>query len=160
VAVAVALSLLAARVDAANAELFRIERNTNENYVRYDVRLRSDGSLDPKAPVTAYWILPSENGRREGLTWLEEKLAYGFSLKRSTDGLSLSLVAFEARSVAIRRVAASWRAEITIGGKRALLKRIWVQTTGTVLGPRVDWIELTGIDVRSNETVSERIINR
>ena len=153
-------ALCASRLDAANTELFRVERNTNSNYVRYDARTRADGSLDPKAPLTAYWILPAEKGRREGLSWLEEKLAYGFSVARSPDGYSVTLVAFDRRRLAVRRGAASWQAEIEIQGKPAILRRIWVQASETVLGPRVEWIELTGVDRATQGLLSERIVNR
>jgi hypothetical protein len=147
------------RIDAANTELFRVERSTNNNYVRYDARTRADGSLDPKTPMIAYWILPSEKGRREGLTWLEEKVAYGFSAARVPDGYTVTLVAFDRRKLAIRRGAASWHAEVTIQGKPAILRRIWVQASDTVLGPRVDRIELTGVDRATRELLSERIDN-
>ena len=31
-------------------------------------------------PVVAYWVLLAEDGRRDGLSWLELQLAYGFSV--------------------------------------------------------------------------------
>jgi hypothetical protein len=155
-----AIALSSLRTDAANIELFRVERNTNANYVRYDARVQADGTLDPKSPITAYWILPAERGKREGLTWLEEKLAYGFSVSRRDDGFSVTLIAFDRRRVAIRRSATSWRAEVQIAGHRAVLRRIWVQVADSLLGPHVEWVELTGLDERSNQVVSERIANQ
>jgi hypothetical protein len=159
-AIVLAAVFCSSRIDAANTELFRVERNTNGNYVRYDARTRADGTLDPKAPVTAYWILPAEKGRREGLSWLEEKLAYGFSVTRAPDGFTVTLIAFDQRRVAIRRGAASWHAEVAIQGKPAVLRRIWVQASETVLGPHVEWIELSGVDRASQAALTERIVNR
>jgi hypothetical protein len=160
VGAAAVILFCSARIDAASTELFRIERNTNANYVRYDARIRDDGSLDPRAPVSAYWVLPGEKGRREGLSWLEEKLAYGFSVTRTHDGYALALTAFDERKLALRRGESSWRAEVIIAGKHAVLQKIWVQVSGTVLGPHVDWVELHGRDTRSKDRISERIVNQ
>src|SRR4030043_353480 len=74
--------------------LFIIERSKNANVVHYDARLTADGKLDPKEPVIAYWILLAEDGRRKGLSWIEKKMAYGFTIKpdRSVKGYKMTLV--------------------------------------------------------------------
>src|SRR4051794_4876468 len=86
-----------ARADAARAQpLFVIARSKNENLVHYDACVREHGRLDPDDPVVAYWVMLAEDGRREGLSWLERRLAYGFStnVRAGGDALELRLRAF------------------------------------------------------------------
>ena len=47
--------------------LFAISWNLTNNYVQYDAKLRN-GKLDPKEPVSAYWIMKQTDGHRENLT--------------------------------------------------------------------------------------------
>ena len=77
------LPLLAAPAAAQmkTQPLFIIERSKNANVVHYDARLTADGKLDPREPVIAYWVLSAEDGRREELSWIEKKKAYGFDMK-------------------------------------------------------------------------------
>jgi hypothetical protein len=77
------LALLAspAAAQTRTSPLFTIERSKNANVVHYDARLTADGELDPKEPVIAYWIRLAEDGRREELSWIEKKKAYGFTIK-------------------------------------------------------------------------------
>ena len=77
------LVLLAAPAAAQmkTSPLFIIERSKNANVVHYDARLTADGELDPKEPVIAYWVKLTKDGRREELSWIEKKKAYGFEIK-------------------------------------------------------------------------------
>ena len=63
----------AAAVFKNTRRLFIIERNKNENIVRYDASLTPAGELDPAAPVVAYWVLLNEDGRKKNLNWIEKK---------------------------------------------------------------------------------------
>jgi hypothetical protein len=145
---------------AESQELFRLERSTNRNAVRYDVRTLPSGALDPHEPVTAYWLLLAEDGRREGLTWLERSMAYGFHVSQASAGVDLRLVAFDRRIVHVRRKGDRFRAEVAIAGKEAVLRRIWVQVEGSLLGPKVRFIDLFGVDPQTGKSVVERIVNR
>src|ERR1039457_5763512 len=60
--------------------LFIIERNKNANVVHYDAQLTTDGKLDPKGPVIAYWVLLAKGGRRQNLNWIEKKTAYRINI--------------------------------------------------------------------------------
>ena len=76
-----ALLIVPAEAQIKTSPLFIIERSKNANVVHYDARLTADGKLDPKDPVIAYWVLSAEDGRREELSWIEKKKAYGFDIK-------------------------------------------------------------------------------
>jgi len=150
---------LAADVHAQPAEnLFTIARSTNANIVRYDIHRRPDGQLDHDHPVEAYWLMLTENGRREDLSWIEREMAYGFSATKVTStGFSLRLVAFKKREIQVQILGASYRARVAISGKPAVLNRIFVRTEENGgLVPRVRYVELQGI-ADGGVSVTERI---
>lgn len=143
----------ASAVHAAQ-ELFRIERSTNGNLVRYDARIEQNGELDPARPVAAYWLL--EHGGREELTWLERTMAYGFSVSPGERGVNLRLIAFGARQISVRKNGGRYRAELSIMGKRAVLNKIWVQADATLLGPKVRFIDVHATDATTGARLVER----
>jgi hypothetical protein len=136
-------------------ELFRIERSTNGNVVRYDARIEQNGELDSGRPVAAYWVLA--RGGREELNWLERSMAYGFSVSAGKRGVNLRLVAFDARLIAVAKTGDRYRAELSVAGRRAVLRKIWVQADSTLLGPKVRFIELHGTDVTTGAPLVERV---
>src|SRR5436190_15974614 len=98
-ALAVFVAMLAVShtsVAQQSQSLFFIERNKNANIVQYDAKLASDGLFDAREPVTGYWIMKAENGRREELNRIERELAYGFTTRvdDSRKIAWLSLVAY------------------------------------------------------------------
>jgi hypothetical protein len=140
--------------------LFVITRSKNANEVHYAVRVRSDGRLDPDEPVTAYWILRAEDGRREDLSFLERRLAYGFSAKfgARSDALSLRLQAFPTRVLGVRCDARGrFFAHVPIAGHPARLERIFVATDESGVTPSVRYLELFGVSQAGGTSVTERI---
>ena len=156
-----AVSLLAPGLLATTSrELFTLARSKNANVVKYAVRIDPDGRLNAASPVEAYWLMLAENGRREELTWTERKLAYGFSISEQTSqGLVLRLGACSTRELHVRSVAGVFRAELSIGGQRASLQRIFVRTEEGLLLPSVRYVELSGL-ASGGRRVSQRIVPR
>ena len=74
-------------VDDFSQSLFVLERSTNANVIHYDAQITSDGTIDPKEPVIAYWaMLAEKEGKREELNALEKSLAYGFTIRKDDTG--------------------------------------------------------------------------
>jgi hypothetical protein len=141
-------------------ELFTLTRNTNANVVKYAVRTGSDGRLDGGRPIEAYWLMLAENGRREALTWAEQRFAYGFSTSNWTDhGCFLRLTACPERELRVRVVDGGYRAEVTIAKRPTALKRIFVFAEPHALFPSVRYVEISGID-EGGKLVSERLLPR
>jgi len=155
--VVLAFLSLVAPAEAQTRGLFRIERSTNRNVVEYDLRLSRDGTPDPKDPVSVYWIMLEEGGRREGLTFFERQFAYGVDVTPGRDGLMLHLAALRDRAVVVRRRGERWEAQTTIAGHLSTLRRIWVQADNALFGPVVKFVEVTGVDVESGLARTERI---
>lgn len=139
--------------------LFIIERSKNANVVHYDVKLTAAGEIDPNEPVIAYWIMLATDGHREELNWIEKKRAYGFSVKPdpSVNGYEMTVVAVPRGHIAVRKDGDAVRAELAIGGRPAVLEKIYINASDGLLGPKVHYIELYGKDLKTGEKRYEKI---
>jgi hypothetical protein len=151
----------AARAAAKTTQnLFHNARSTNRNVVHYDVALTGSGQLDRNEPLLAYWVMHEKGGRREGLTWLERQLAYGFSIVSEvrTEGFRLRLDAYPERELRVQRASSGrYRAELTVAGERAALTRIFVATDETGITPSVRYVDVEGVNVTTGRRVAERV---
>jgi hypothetical protein len=140
--------------------LFVIARSKNANVVRYDARLVRPGRLDPSEPIRAYWILRAEDGRHEELTFLERKLAYGWSAWFDPEGaLRLRLKAFEQRDIrVVCSEKAGFRAVTRIARRPAVLERIYVASEEHALLPSVRYVDVFGTTLAGGERLTERIV--
>ena len=153
------LYVLAAFSPASYSSLFIIERTTNGNVIHYDARLDGNGKLHSGEPVVAYWTIGSEGGKREDLGFLERRRAWGFAVRKKTEGRYIMTVVSQKQiEIEVYQEAGAVRAETSIAGSRAYLRRIFVSIDGPLLFPRVNYIELFGSDVVSGAERYERII--
>lgn len=158
------LSLVSLASDAALAgdpepgkPLFVLERNRNKNFVRYDARVSTEGAIDSKEPVVAYWIMAEEDGRKEPLSAIERALAYGFSATPDKKGnVWLTLTAYKAKSIRVFRDEAGVHAETGIAGKRAFLSKMFVMA-GPEFIPKVTYLDLYGVDAKTGAPLTERL---
>jgi len=161
------ISLLALGLAAANASadetiteerLFHIERNKNENIVVFDARVQADGNLTKKDPVIVYWLKMAEDGRREGLKWIEKKMAYGFKVdSREGNRVVMKMKADVGRLVTVEPDEEEFRAYIEIDGQRAILERIFIFADESGTLPKVLYLELFGNDPETGEELYEKL---
>ena len=53
-----AVCLVASLLPAGETRpLFTIERSLNHNVLHYEANLAADGTMDPKEPIVAYWVM-------------------------------------------------------------------------------------------------------
>lgn len=149
-----------AAAEAGVQPLFTIGRSTNANVVHYDARLTPEGELDPEQPVIAYWIMSADDGRREDLTWLERRKAYGFDVEPapSGEGYLMTLVSVPDREITVMKQAGTVRAELVIGGSRSVLEKVYIQSSAGWLGPDVQYVELLGKDLETGAERVEKIV--
>jgi hypothetical protein len=140
--------------------LFVVERSTNANVVHYDAKIDEHGRLDPQEPVIAYWIMAAKDGRRQELNFLEKAKAYGVIVEPSqTVGCyRIVLVSEKNREIEVYREGDAVHAETTIGGHRAYLKRIYVAVRKGSLFSTPSYVELSGTDIATGETLQETIV--
>ena len=139
--------------------LFTIERSTNANLIHYEAKIQGDGKLDPREPVVAYWVMAAEDGRRQALSILEKKRAYGFTTRSDgpTDSYKMYLVSDPRREIHIYRQGSAVHAETLIGGHHAYLQRIFISTRKSVLFRTPTAAELFGLEVGTGEPCYEKV---
>jgi hypothetical protein len=156
------LALLAAAATAQikTSPLFIVERSKNANVVHYDAQFTDDGNLDPKEPVIAYWVLLAEDGRRKKLSWIERKKAYGFTIEsdRSGNSYKMTMVAVPEHQITVKQEKDAVRAETDIDGRRAVLEKMYINTTNGLLGPKVLSIEVYGRDLQTGEKLYKKLL--
>ena len=155
--VLVSSSSFAAPPDGGS-HLFYIERSKNRNLVQYDFKFEDNG-LPKSRPVTAYWVL--ENGRKENLTQLERKFAYGIDSQQrlGEDRFRVHLIPFKDREILIEKIDGLFRAIISISGKESVLEKIYVNAKERLARlPKVIYVELSGRTKESGLPVKERIV--
>ena len=138
--------------------LFTIEKSSNANRVQYEARLGPDGHIDARQPVVAYWIMAAENGRRQELNILERAKAYGFTLRQDgLDSYRLWVVSHPKKEIHVFRDGATVRAEAVIGGKVALVEKIYIQMRKSLLLSFPDFGEMFGFDRETGEKRYEKV---
>lgn len=137
--------------------LFQIERSKNTNEIHYSAQVGKDGTLDSKEPVAAYWVMKAEDGRREGLTFMERKMAYGIDVTARGAEYDLKLAAAPERAIKLMNVGGRWRAQTQLNGKAAYLSRIFIQTKEGGVMPTVVSIDLYGEDAATGKTIQEHV---
>ena len=156
------LALLAAPAAAQikTSPLFIIERSKNANVVHYDARLTAHGTLDPKEPVIAYWVMRAEGGRREKLNWVEKKEAYGFTIKPdpSVNGYKMTLVAAPEKQITVKKEKNAVRAEAVIDGRPSVLEKLYINASDGLTGPKVQYVEAYGKDLKTGEKRREKMV--
>ncbi|MBX3260487.1 MAG: DUF4833 domain-containing protein [Labilithrix sp.] len=137
--------------------LFRIERSKNANVVKYDAVLETAERLAARGPVVAYWVLLAEDGRREGLSSLDRR-AYGFRVAPEPSGSwLLYLNAAKDRAIRVVLWQGRWVAQVLIGGRSAVLSRMYVSSDESAFIPRVRWVDLFGVDMVNGKAITERL---
>ena len=138
--------------------LFIVERTTNGNVVHYDARLDANGQLDSREPVGAYWTIGSERGKRQDLSFLERRRAWGFDIMKKSEGrYIMTVVSQKTIQIEVYQEGGRVRAETSIAGGRAYLRKIFVNIEGPLLFPKVNYIDLFGSDVASGMERYERL---
>ena len=156
------LVLLAAPAAAQikTSPLFIIERDTNTNVVHYDARLTADGNLDPKEPVIAYWAVRAEGSPREKLSWIQKKMAYGFTIKPdpSVNGYRMALVVAPEKEIIVKKEKDTVHAEGVINGRPVLLEKMYINASGGLAGPKVHYIEVYGKNLQTGVKRREKMV--
>lgn len=138
--------------------LFLITRSKNDNTVVYR-HLADDNS----SPCEAFWwdlsTVPRPAHNRAELIWLEKKFAYGVSAKKvSNSEFSLTLVALKSRQAVLQRTSNGPRAMMEISGRNCALYRIYVHAVEAIPMPKVQFVNIHGVDLSTGVEVVEKII--
>jgi len=137
--------------------LFHIERSKNKNLVCYDINLK-DGKLNLKDPLEVYWInREDEPGKRKGLTFVQEKFAYGYKVsEKGEDTCNITLKAYPGRTLTLQNLNGGYVCTLLIDGQTAVLKKLYVKAKEND-SLSVEYVELFGESVADGKPVSEKV---
>ena len=145
-----------ARADGLCGPVFVIERSLNANVVLYDAVRQPDGTLDPQRPLAVTWRMDAQDGRREGLNFVERIRAFGVDVAplAERDAWRVRIRALPARPLVLRGGAGCPLVVGEIAGREADLRRVYVAATGGIL-PRVSFVALSGFSLETSQPVTE-----
>ena len=143
------------------APLFVIQRSLNRNEVVYDLRLK-DSKIDLELPLDDYWRMWAKTGQREELTGFERTRAYGYEIRSAgPETLTFVLVSLRSHPIEVKRkVTGEFVAVFPILKRLAQLTTVFIQLKSGGILPRIDWIEVRGRDLETQEFIYERLIPR
>ncbi|MEP7170451.1 MAG: DUF4833 domain-containing protein [Bacteroidota bacterium] len=141
--------------------LFYLQRNKNTNTIIYEANYLPNGKIDPKNPVSVYWIRYEEGGVRKELNWIQRWLAFGVDFEPTKDGSDnfiLTFVAVKHKKVVLKLDNEGKAiACLPLNGKPSRLTRLYAQAQETNWLPTVKFVQMTGEDLKTKETNVEYI---
>lgn len=140
-------------------QLFYLQRPANSNTVIYELNA-VNGIPDKKQPIHVFWIKYAKNGEKEALTDLENKYAYGVKVTALDDKtFEFYLKAYKKIKLTLREGEdKQYHVYTTVGTKPLLVTRIFIAVKGgSLFKPKIDHVELAGINTSTGEAVTERI---
>ena len=147
-------------VPAGNTnQLFYLQRTPNTNTVIYELNY-NHSNLNPEEPVHVYWVRYNDQGQHEELNFVQRKFAYGIkSTLISKDKYQLHFVSYKKFSMYLIKGANNkYNVFATINQKQAILNRIFVKINGgSFWTPKVEYVEVAGIDPATGKEVMERM---
>jgi Domain of unknown function (DUF4833) len=142
-------------------QLFYLQRQPNTNTIAVELNIKN-GQVDLDNPVHVYWLrYQHENGQRVELNFIQRNFAYGMNVDKISPGIyNLSFVSYKKLKIRLERGANNvWRAFFhAANGSNIILKRIYLHINGgTLWKPKVDYVELKGLEQGTYKEVRERI---
>ena len=142
--------------------LFYIQRDPNTNTAIYAINYQENGKIDKNNPVKAYWIRYAEKGEKKDFNYMQRKFAYGIESKTlNNEEFELQFVSYKKLPLTLKKIDADqkYHAFVSVNQKRIQVEKIFVRIEGgSFLLPNVKYAEVTGIDVSSNKTITERML--
>lgn len=141
-------------------QLFYLQRDPNLNTLIYELNIQ-DGIVDRDEPVIGYWIRYGEGGKKQDMSYVQKKFAYGVHAKElGKDHFELRFVSHKKLALYLQRSEADkkFHVTVTVNNKKLVLDRIFVRIEGGSFWlPNVRYVELRGFNQESNAVITERI---
>lgn len=148
--------------NSTQQRIFHIERSKNKNIVCYDANILATRKLNQEDPIHAYWINQTDHpGERSDLSFVQKKLAYGYSYTKNADGsVEVSLVPLPARKLTVLvDNKGQVHGKILISGKPSYISKIYVQADPSN-SLKVQYVDIYGIEIATGKLITERILNK
>lgn len=136
--------------------LFYIQHNANHNTFVYDLNLIKS-EINPSNPINIYKINYKKDGKKEELTSLQRKFAYGVHFKlNSTTTFFLSAsknIPFE-----LKHANNNYWVEVNVNNKRIRIEKIFIITDKSTsgIGTKVEQLVIYGKTATGNN-IAEKV---
>lgn len=142
-------------------QLFKIQRSKDKNQIFYDLKQTKNGLLDKEEPITIYWIRTSEPDKKDPLTWIQQRYAYGLTyLEKNEHQARFQFVSYSKKELLLKKnKAGEFKVFTEYKNKWVELNRIFIQIDGgTFWFPKISRVELHAKDPVTNKDIVD-IIN-
>jgi len=145
-----------------NYNLFYIDRNKDNNIIKYDIKLKENGELNMEEPINMYWVKNTDGGKKEGLNYAQKKLAYGLKyVKKEDDEIKFQFVSYGKRTFILRKLKGKSEYNVItyLNNKTVIVNRIYIHITGgTYFVPKIAYLQLYWKDAYSDKEGIEKVI--
>jgi hypothetical protein len=139
--------------------LFYLQHSKNINTIICELNLK-DGKLVTENPVHVFWIRYGEKGQQEELSYVQRKFAYGIDVVKLKENMyQLNFVSRKDYKMYLQQSTdGSFHVYTTVNKKRFILTHLYIHINGgSVLSPKIDYVDISGFDESSKSPVSERV---
>lgn len=139
-------------------QLFFLQRTPNTNTIIVDLNLKDNKPVEDN-PVHVYWIRYTEQSQKQELNFIQRKFAYGIkSQKVRDDAWEIYFVSYKKFKMWVMPGAGGkFHAYAYINSKLAIMQKIYIHINGgTFWSPNVEYVDVTGTDPATGQTVKER----
>ena len=128
--------------------LFYLQHSLSRNAVIFEAQFDASGMLRKDEPVTAYWIMFEKGRKKEALTKIEKKLAFGtnsYELHHTFFDFEVKLNAYKDKPIYLRQIS-PFKAEayMNIDHETVKLDHVFVRANFSGFFLHVEAIELFG----------------
>lgn len=142
-------------------QLFYLQRTKNINTIVYELNIEN-GKLNTEAPINVFWILYTENEKREKLSALEKDFVYGVKVKPiEKKEYQFTLAAYPKINLYLTKdVDQKYHVYVTPSKHKIKLTKIYIEEKENRFKPQpnVEFIEFSGTDAITGLEITERII--
>lgn len=138
--------------------LFYIQHNRNHNTFVYDANLKGK-ALDADEPIDVYRITYTKGGKKEGLSAIQRRMAYGVTCSKMKNGhYEFCLVSFPGKKLYLKPgTDGKYIVTTTINGKDMVLDRVFLSMKNdSVLNPELEYAEFCGKCPKTGKEIKEK----
>jgi hypothetical protein len=144
--------------DYSHLYLFKIQRSKDANEIYYEANIKSNNKIQTDEPINIYWIKHENKGKKETLSHLQKKYAYGLNYSEISDTEAVfKFVSYKDREFTLKRNRwGAFKVFTNSKGSEIIVSRLYLQIEGgTLWFPQITRIDIYGFHSKTNKPVVE-----
>ena len=143
--------------------LFYVQRTINSNTIVYTLNQDVNGKINEQEPISAFWVKFAQGGKKEQLTYVQKKYAYGLRSKlldKDKGVFMVEFVSYDKKQLYLIKSSHDNRYHVYsfVKNRLSIIRSIFVQIEGGSFWlPNVKYVELTAIDPNNSSVLTEMI---